>query len=1680
MSNDVYLKIILDGQREVVNGINGVNDALGRTGDASRRAIADLAHIGGAFAVFSQAASGIASATRALDEFTTAASRLNLVASSAASAAEAQAQLFKIAQESRVSYTGLADTYAKLARSGNELGVSQDRMLAVTRSISQAMTISGGSAESMKAALLQLSQGFASGTLRGEELNSVMEQAPRLAQAIAEGMGKSVGELRKLGEEGKLTAESVLSALEKSAPKVAAEFQKMTPTVSQSLQVLHDGATKAFYEFDKGAGTSAALAKSINELGRGLGEAGAAAKEFGEKYGGAIRAVGEIAGLVAAAGAVGKLAGGVAALARYAANPITITIGLSVLGKKAFDEFVSSETGIKASLARAEAELSNLQSRAQMSGSSAKFDADIARKKQEIAALKASLDQISKGADIAGNLNAARDAAEKEAEDFETARTARRRRIFDTYMDEVKSEKEKQVAKENERFKAITREFEVGSKEYEAALAAHRKKLAEINKPAAGEGNDAAQSFAAQLKAAQDYSKTAVEIIQEKVRQQVISEREGIDQTLAAQQQGFVEQAKLLKARMADVSDKGELEKLRTQIVTLGNDAAVAAEKAASGIAKIAAETEKSHAKALKALQDDAASLEEKARAAEQENDLIGKSADELARLTEARYNERIALLESKRDAVEALAGRGDETEAIERQIDALKRLRDAEMARPKLREQAREWEKFCDDINRSLTDALYRSFESGGSFAQNFAKNLQNTLKAALAKALINVAITTGSNVLNSGINAVLGTSGSNGGAGVNYLGLAGNASSIYNLANGTYAGYWGAAQIGTGLTAAEANAAAAAYMDAGYYGTAASLKAGSLYGQLTGSGAAASGAASGSAAASGTAAEGVAAAVSAAAAGWGSAMATAGAYAAAAYVGWQIGTWLGGQMFGGKVSSRGSGTQGTLTDGGYRDLLNYQDMHKSGGWLKSGKSWTNTYTPSQEQNSAFLYASQHIGDPYKSLDRAAGGNLSSIYERGADWSFSFRRAINSAEDFKALMLEASESLGQKVAPELEKFRKEGEKLYDTAVRMQDTVAATNVLANVLGKDLKAAFGSVGLASLDVRQAVVDAAGGMESFQNKVGYFYENYRTDAEKTFDNLNQMRIGFASVGQSIPGSIEAFRDLVKAQDLTTASGRYAFAGLMNLAEGFKAFSESTAASNKAIESLRTSMSSDAQNLYALMNSVSAAFVKMGLAMPTSKQGFMALVDSLDSTTLSGIKARQALLDVSDSFIQLYEAKASIDSQIESLRTSMSSDAQNLYALMNSVSAAFVKMGLAMPTSKQGFMALIDSLDSTTLTGIKTRQSLLDVSDSFSMLIDKLAESSAQLASTGSSISSFIARLRSDTLPNSAIGAKQAYLADLAAAKSGDVAASSRITNSAAAYAETLRNSASNKTQLDISLSRMANELSALPATKAYSDGGAAQTVIASSIGTKNEEVKIATSISAKNNQLEELVLSQKSEIKKAQSLIDQANALEKSVYAPDNSTSLTIDSNGKFAGTVVSKSAKNNFLQNLIYGTFIDEFYKSGGLYDQIITEGKTLSNLSTNIDSVRKSITDMGGVPAFASGGDHLGGLRLVGERGPELEVTGPSRIFNADQTRRILSGGGQDTAAPASSADPALLTAIVTELRGLRQENAELRREMSQLRHENNTGNNQILAQSQKTARTLEKFDTVGLTTVPA
>ncbi len=157
-------------------------------------------------------------------------------------------RVFDIAQNSRSSLDGIATLYSRLERAMRSAGLSGEELGQITTTISKAMTVSGATAAESEGALVQLSQALASGVLRGQEFNSMSEQAPALMKGLADSLGVSIGKLRAMAAEGKLTTDVLLKAFREMGPTIEREFANTTQTMSQSLQIASNNITKFFGE----------------------------------------------------------------------------------------------------------------------------------------------------------------------------------------------------------------------------------------------------------------------------------------------------------------------------------------------------------------------------------------------------------------------------------------------------------------------------------------------------------------------------------------------------------------------------------------------------------------------------------------------------------------------------------------------------------------------------------------------------------------------------------------------------------------------------------------------------------------------------------------------------------------------------------------------------------------------------------------------------------------------------------------------------------------------------------------------------------------------------------------------------------------------------------------------------------------------------------------------------------------------------------------------------------------------------------------------------------------------------------------------------------------------------------------------------------------------------------------
>ena len=247
-----------------------------------RNLIGVFAALGAAIKVIQQA-----------DALETLNARIRLVTSSSEEYAAVQERLFDLANRTRASLPETIDLYTRIAQSTKDAKVGQETLLSVVETINQAVQLSGASAASANAALVQLGQGLGSGTLRGDELNSVLEQTPILADAIARGMGITRAELRKYGEDGKITSKAVIDALIKQKDAIAGQFAELPLTVGQATTQLGNSLLKLIGVANEATGATSTIADAISSLASFLAsdEVIGQLTEFVETWGAGFRQI---------------------------------------------------------------------------------------------------------------------------------------------------------------------------------------------------------------------------------------------------------------------------------------------------------------------------------------------------------------------------------------------------------------------------------------------------------------------------------------------------------------------------------------------------------------------------------------------------------------------------------------------------------------------------------------------------------------------------------------------------------------------------------------------------------------------------------------------------------------------------------------------------------------------------------------------------------------------------------------------------------------------------------------------------------------------------------------------------------------------------------------------------------------------------------------------------------------------------------------------------------------------------------------------------------------------------------------------------------------------------------------------------------------------------------------------
>jgi lambda family phage tail tape measure protein len=282
------IRIVIEerGSKQAANNIRGIGGAA----SASEKALGLLKT--------ALAAVGVGLAVREYiqlsNTYQTLQNRIKLVTSTQQEQTAVSRELLDVANATFTSLQDTTELYARLAFNTRNLGLTQQEVLTVTKALNQAVVLSGAGSREASNAIIQLSQGLASGTLRGDELRSVLEQLPFVADIIAKGFDVDRAALRRLAADGQITSEQIVRAFRDAAPEIEKAFARVQPTISQAFTVLQNEILAGVGEFNKATGASNAFANAILNIADSIEDVTDISIAFFEEFSDAMSNIGDL------------------------------------------------------------------------------------------------------------------------------------------------------------------------------------------------------------------------------------------------------------------------------------------------------------------------------------------------------------------------------------------------------------------------------------------------------------------------------------------------------------------------------------------------------------------------------------------------------------------------------------------------------------------------------------------------------------------------------------------------------------------------------------------------------------------------------------------------------------------------------------------------------------------------------------------------------------------------------------------------------------------------------------------------------------------------------------------------------------------------------------------------------------------------------------------------------------------------------------------------------------------------------------------------------------------------------------------------------------------------------------------------------------------------------------------
>lgn len=727
-------------------------------------------------------------------------------------------------------------------------------------------------------------------------------------------------------------------------------------------------------------------------------------------------------------------------------------------------------------------------------------------------------------------------------------------------------------------------------------------------------------------------------------------------------------------------------------------------------------------------------------------------------------------------------------------------------------------------------------------------------------------------------------------------------------------------------------------------------------------------------------------------------------------------------------------------------------------GGGLVSGFASRITEATSETLGAALEAAGAQLTDKQmKGLSGLSGAKLTRKLSSmvGAELAAQISGSVDEAraavfEQLTTLDADMASSLsglsGKKLTAELEKLTGFGKNAYESLAELAGKLEAVNATFELL--NLTVYESSLGGAKL--AEDLVAIAGGLESLATSTQTYYDAFFSAEEKLEDTINGIKGAFEDADLELAGSRDAYREMVEDIDLTTEAGREMFATMMALsgqaAQYYSILEQEALAAYQALQAniatYYEQFTTAGEKADDMLANVTASFEALELSLPSSRDGFRAVVDGLDTSTEAGQRMFQTLMSVAgaaDAYYDILEARAA-EAQAAAQAQAAAAEAAAQAQAAAAEAAARAQADLlantanaAMAASSGAISALSKAIDAEKSAVTSAYQSQADAIEA---AMDRASEAVSDMRGVADTLRSAVNGLRLE---------------------SDQYSAQSR-RNAQSLIGQTL--SSGGRVQMTAQLERALDTVSESSENLFGSFEDYArdywQTYFAiESLADKADDQLTAEerTVKALEGQLDQAQRYHDAELERLDGMVDGAQA-QLDALLGINTGVLSVEA---ALAVVASSIGALKQLQNA--NSSITSVTGLGGVKRQVNSEGYLLDENGEYMQLFGEALRVIGnkviggagsslnigadgqlswgagdyekwakeaGIPGFASGGLHSGGLRLVGENGPELEVTGPSRIYNASQTAAMLGGGG-DAAAEVR----ALRTAIHTDLQSI-------------------------------------------------